>query len=478
MIEDKYGESCGVGPAAAKRMFHDLFKKRPSVAESDLNGSFQGDVAQLNDDNNRKDASSHQDYKSNCNQSKLYWGRIKTFDLLLLLVLLLSFQMVTDAQPSFFHQDNKFVDLFAESDLLFSNEMMRKAGCSYHYSSTTQLVAPQPISPALEQVQFISSGNVYLNLQTCEPKKLQIQHTIGSLDGSSEQHGYVCITSLWTCGAWVLMAVVSLIFDGGKTTGKCCFAYNSFELQIIFAGLSLFVVGFNMAKHDFNLQPYRNTILNNEESEVIEVFALYNQPTVNYPISVTDSCFNKPSCLVKARPKKGDSELTYANYKLFYVNKLESDPCFVQTDNSRILNSREALGYCNTKHDVTRIKDASRTANFLTVYSAEDQQVMTQITTYVLMALLAILVLTFLIIYTFATGSKVLQDGNCNNLTLCFENRDPIFYQPSVNMSQSKVDISVSQIIQRVVKRRRLHPEKTSGIDKFEIVRELSNEVS
>ena len=233
MIEDKYRESCGVGPTAAKRMFHDLFIKRPSVTKSDINESFQGDVAQLTDDNDRKNASRHQDYKSNCNQGELYRRRLKTFDLLLLLVLLLSFQMVTDAQPSFFHQDNKYLDLFAESDLLFSNDMMRKAGCSYHYSSTTQLDAPQPISPALEQVQFCSSGNMYLNLQTCEPKKLRIQHTIGSLEshehnGSSEQHGYVCITSLWTCGAWFLMAVVSFIFDGGKTTGESCFAYNSF----------------------------------------------------------------------------------------------------------------------------------------------------------------------------------------------------------------------------------------------------------
>jgi len=243
-----------------------------------------------------------------------------------------------------------------------------------------------------------------------------------------------------------------------------------FELQIISAGLSLFVVGFNMAKHDFNLQPHRNTILSNEESEVIKVLALYNHTTINYPISVTDGCFNKPSCLVKARPKKGDSELACVNYKLLYVES-------VQTDNSRISNRRKAIGYCNAKHDVTRINDASRTGNFLTVYSAADQQVMTQITACVLMALLAVLVLTFLTVYTFSKMLQSDQDGNCNNLSLCFENRDPILHQPSVNMPQSKVNISVSQIIQRVVNKRLLHPEKTSGIDEFEIARELSNEV-
>ena len=237
VTEDRLRELCGVRPTAVEGMFHSLSIRRPKLH---LSGLCQEDVRQHGDNDHSENANSHQGSECKNSWGKLKTSGIKTFNLLLLSVLLFSFLKVSDAQPSFFHQDNKYVDLFAESDLLFSNDMMRKAGCSYHYSTSTQLDTPQPVLPKLESVNFCDSGNVYLNLQICEPKKLLIQHESGSLEfrehdsSSKQQYVYMCITSLWSCGAWFLMAVVSFIFEGGKTTGEYFFTYSGLWIMNIF----------------------------------------------------------------------------------------------------------------------------------------------------------------------------------------------------------------------------------------------------
>jgi len=270
---------------------------------------------------------------------------------------------VTNAQLSCSHQCNKYVDLFTESDgLMFSNEMMQKAGCSYHYSSATQLDMPQPMSPMYETAHFCNSGNVYLNLHICESKILQIQHGNSGIEyresnGSSrEKYVYMCITSVWSCGSLVMMAIFSFIFDVGKTSGKCSLPV-SVSFMIIFVGLSLFVLGFNMAKHDMNLQPFRSITLNDEESEVIEVLALYDHPITSYPISIKGDYFGESSSSVQ---KKSNLELAYTNYKPFYVANLESYKCFREADDSSTPNGRMAIGY---EYGITRINDASRTEN-------------------------------------------------------------------------------------------------------------------
>jgi len=140
--------------------------------------------------------------------------------------LLLSFFALVhsvSAQPSF---DSKgTTGLFTEADLLFSNDMMWKAGCSYQYSMPSSI--SRSISPVnIELDQFYGSSDVYLSLQICGTRKSIIPKQIGNTklnedNDSTEDHHCTCITSLWQCSKEIIWVLIRTVFYGSfKTTGK------------------------------------------------------------------------------------------------------------------------------------------------------------------------------------------------------------------------------------------------------------------
>ena len=124
------------------------------------------------------------------------------------------------AQPSFGSKGT--TGLFAEADVLFSNDMMWKAGCSYQYSMPSSI--SHSISPVnIELDQFYGSSDVYLSLQICGTRKSFIPKQIDSTklnedNDSTEHHHYTCITSLWQCSKEIIWVLV--LYGNFKTTGK------------------------------------------------------------------------------------------------------------------------------------------------------------------------------------------------------------------------------------------------------------------
>ena len=159
-------------------------------------------------------------------ESKRIYFKFKIANFVSFLLSFFALLHAVSAQPSF---DSKVTGLFAEEDLLFSNNMMWKAGCNYQYSmssSISQSITPVNIELDQFDAQFDGSGNVYLQLQICGIRKSNIPKQIGNSklnddnDSAEDQH-YACITSLWQCSKDIIWDFFRRVFYGNfKSTGK------------------------------------------------------------------------------------------------------------------------------------------------------------------------------------------------------------------------------------------------------------------